>query len=114
VPLSVELVIHEAAQAARDLGHDVWRRPNESKLRCTAQPDPHGPPMCTSIYVAWAFDRRCSRVRLRRARADRHQTEWWRFMGIHRELMAHFDAIIDADLPGPAAKLAQPLRITAP
>jgi hypothetical protein len=94
VKMAAELVITEIARIAREHGHDVWRRPGERKLRCTAQPEAHGPPMFISIYVASFSDGTGSRVRLRRARADRNLTEWWRFVSFHRTVMERFDNLV--------------------
>lgn len=110
VLLSVDTVVSETAQMVRDFGHDVWRRPGERKLRCTAQPEAHGPPMYTTINVVSAVEGRGAVVRLRRARADRHQTMWWRYVSLHRELVARFDAMMT---PTSQGRLGQTLRIEA-
>lgn len=94
VKLPMPLVISELAQMARGLGYKVMRRASENKLRCTGQPESAGPPMYVSVYFVSIGDSNGTRVRVRRAKADKNQTEWWRFLSFQREAMAHFDVLV--------------------
>jgi hypothetical protein len=93
VQFPLEATISEFAQYSRKAGFEVWRRPGENKLRCSTRPEAAGPMMHVSVMFSNTGDRKGSRVRLRRSRADLYLTDWWRYVHLQRDLMMHFDQI---------------------
>lgn len=86
---SQEKVIDKVSKFAREENFEVWRSGTDSKLRCKFNGN------TTSImWMAVEVDPLpdgCSTIRVRRARADRGKTDWWRFAMFHRDVIARFE-----------------------
>ena len=86
---SPEKVIEGVSRFARKEGYEVWRNGTEYKLRCKFKGNGSSV-MWMSVEVDPA-SAGFSTVRVRRARADKSKTDWWKYARFHRDVIANFE-----------------------